>query len=76
MATSSVILIEDQFQIRNGLKSLISGTEDFRCSGNFGTMEEALRGIGMEPPDMELVDIGLPGCPGSMPVARPVKIRS
>ena len=59
-----VAIIEDQREIRDGLATLIGGTEGFRCAGAFGSMEDALRGIGSERPDVALVDIGLPGMSG------------
>jgi DNA-binding NarL/FixJ family response regulator len=57
-------IIEDQPKIREGLKSLIDGTEGYRCVGSFGSMEEALARIHLELPDVLLVDIGLPGMSG------------
>jgi DNA-binding NarL/FixJ family response regulator len=62
-----VALIEDQRTIREGLAALIGGTEGFRCTGSYGSMEEALKKIGPNPedaPDVALVDIGLPGMSG------------
>ena len=57
-------IIEDQPKIREGLRSLIDGTEGYRCVGSFGSMEEALAKIAHELPDVLLVDIGLPGMSG------------
>jgi hypothetical protein len=37
-----VAIIEDQSAIRLGLQILINGSPRFRCTGAFGTMEEAL----------------------------------
>src|SRR5258707_15889106 len=59
-----VAIIEDQREIREGLKELIDGAEDFRCSSAFGSMEEVLPRIGNDLPDVVLVDIGLPGKSG------------
>jgi DNA-binding NarL/FixJ family response regulator len=63
-AALKVGIIEDQPKIREGLKSLIDGTEGYRCVGSFGSMEEALAKIDRELPDVLLVDIGLPGMSG------------
>jgi len=63
-AALKVGIIEDQPNIREGLKLLIDGTGGYRCVGSFGSMEEALEQIGREPPDVLLVDIGLPGMSG------------
>jgi DNA-binding NarL/FixJ family response regulator len=59
-----VTIIEDRREIREALAMLINGTEGFRCSGSFRTMEEALERIGHELPDVVLSDIGLPGMSG------------
>jgi DNA-binding NarL/FixJ family response regulator len=57
-------IIEDQPKIREGLRSLIDGTEGYCCVGSFGSMEEALAKIDRELPNVLLVDIGLPGMSG------------
>jgi DNA-binding NarL/FixJ family response regulator len=59
-----VAIIEDQREIREGLKELIDGAEGFRCSAVFGSVEEVLPRIGADLPDVVLVDIGLPGKSG------------
>jgi DNA-binding NarL/FixJ family response regulator len=67
MAESGVIevaIIEDRREIREGLATLIDGTDGFRCTGSFRSMEEALAQIGRDLPDVVLNDIGLPGMSG------------
>src|SRR2546422_701989 len=59
-----VAIIEDRREIREGLAILINGTDGYRCTGGFRTMEEALDKIGYELPEVALVDIGLPGMSG------------
>src|SRR5437867_1559694 len=59
-----VAIIEDRREIRNGLATLIDGTDGYRCTGAFRSMEEALDKIGHELPKVALVDIGLPGMSG------------
>ena len=59
-----VAIIEDQREIREGLKELIDGAEDFRCSATYASVEEVLPRIGSDLPDVVLVDIGLPGKSG------------
>lgn len=59
-----VAIIEDLRALREGFYMLIDGTEGFRCTGRFRTMEEALEKIGFDLPDVALVDIGLPGMNG------------
>ena len=59
-----VAIIEDRSEIRAGLAMLIGGSDGFRCTGAFGSMEAALAAIGAQVPDVALVDIGLPGMSG------------
>ncbi len=59
-----VAIVEDLRSMRQGLSLLIDGTPGFHCSGSFRTMEEAVRHIGAELPDILLADIGLPGMSG------------
>jgi len=63
-ATIKVAIIEDRRDIREGLALLINGTPGYRCANAFGSMEQALEGIGRDLPDVALVDIGLPGMSG------------
>lgn len=60
-----VVIVEDQRELRDGLAMLINGTPGFRCQGSFRTMEDALRAITRELPDLLLTDIGLPGMSGT-----------
>ena len=60
----NVAIIEDRRELREGLAMLINGTEGFVCKGKFGSMEEGLRRVGAENPDVVLCDIGLPGMDG------------
>jgi DNA-binding NarL/FixJ family response regulator len=62
--TIKVAIVEDRREIRQGLAMLIGGTEGFRCTGSYGSMEEALQKISFELPDVVLNDIGLPGMSG------------
>jgi len=57
-------IVEDRRHIREGLAVLIEGTEGFQCTGSYRSMEEALPRIQSDPPDVALIDIGLPGMSG------------
>jgi len=57
-------IVEDQQELREGLATLISGSENYDCSASFRTMEEALANLGTAVPDVMLIDIGLPGMSG------------
>ena len=59
-----VAIIEDQQVLREGLAFLVDSTGGFRCTGSFGSVEQALRRIGDELPHVVLIDIGLPGISG------------
>jgi DNA-binding NarL/FixJ family response regulator len=59
-----IAIIEDARQIREGLRQLIDGSDGYRVTGSFRSMEEAVPQIGRELPDVALVDIGLPGISG------------
>ena len=59
-----VAIIEDRREMREGLSFLIDSTEGYRLTASFGSIEEALEGLGDDLPDVALVDIGLPGMSG------------
>lgn len=60
----NVAIIEDRRELREGLAMLINGTGGFACIGKFGSMEEGLRRLGADLPNVVLCDIGLPGMDG------------
>ena len=59
-----VAIVEDQRDVREGLRALIGGTAGFNVSGAYRSMEEALRNLNAMLPQVVLVDIGLPGMSG------------
>lgn len=61
---TKVAIVEDVKEIREGLGQLINATPDFRCSGIYSSMEEALEKVPNNLPDLVLSDIGLPGMDG------------
>src|SRR4028119_1752529 len=63
-ALIKVAIVEDRREIREGLAMLINGTEGYRCTGSYGSMEEAFSKISGNLPDVLLSDIGLPGMDG------------
>jgi DNA-binding NarL/FixJ family response regulator len=60
IAPIRVAVVEDERELREGLRVLLDFTQSFACVGNFGTMEEALRRIDQTEVDLILTDIGLP----------------
>jgi DNA-binding NarL/FixJ family response regulator len=59
-----VVIVEDLREVREGLTSLINGTHGFACAGGYRSMEDAVRSIAAQCPDVVLTDIGLPGMSG------------
>jgi DNA-binding NarL/FixJ family response regulator len=59
-----VAIVEDRREIRESLVTLIGGTEGYRCTGGYRSMEEALAKLKFHLPHVVLCDIGLPGMSG------------
>jgi DNA-binding NarL/FixJ family response regulator len=75
-ATTTVWLVEDNDLFRQGLARLIDGSDDLGCPLAVSSCEEALDALGTEsPPDIVLMDIGLPGMSG-IDGTREIKLRS
>jgi len=60
-----VAIVEDDRAMREGLALIINGTPGYRCVGVFESVEDALRGLAHENPNVMLLDIHLPGMLGS-----------
>jgi len=65
-----VAIVEDDRGLRDGLGMLINGTPGYACVGAFRSVEDALRSMidnapDVSLPDVMLLDIQLPGMPGS-----------
>jgi DNA-binding NarL/FixJ family response regulator len=65
----SVVIVEDNHQLLEGLSHLVGGTQGFRLAGAFHNCEEMLAGVDRARPDVALMDIGLPGMSGIEGVA-------
>jgi len=61
----SIMIVEDQEEVREGLRLLINGSPGYRCTSSCRTAEEALEKINFEVPDVVLMDINLPGMRGT-----------
>ena len=66
--TIRIAIVEDDPAAQEALRLLIDDTEGFRCIGAFGSAEQALRSLREPSPDVLLLDISLPGMPGSQAV--------
>jgi DNA-binding NarL/FixJ family response regulator len=60
-----VVIVEDDPGTRQGLRLLVDGTPGYRCVAVFGSLEQVAAARAGEPPDVVLLDIQLPGMPGS-----------
>ena len=63
-APLSVLLIEDERAVREGLATLIDSAPDFRCGASFRSVEDTLAGLGSMQPAVILTDLRLPGMSG------------
>ncbi|MEY4385161.1 MAG: hypothetical protein RLY20_444 [Verrucomicrobiota bacterium] len=65
-----VSLVDDDAGTREKLKALINASSTLACLCTYPNSEEALRGIPIDPPDVVLMDISLPGMAGIECVAQ------
>ncbi len=61
----TVAIVEDDRTMREALAELIDGTPGYRCVGRYGSVEEALSVLRGRGPRVVLLDVNLPGIPGS-----------
>lgn len=59
-----VAIVEDQREIRDGLRYFIDNTPGFSCVGAFESVEAALRALAPDTVDVVLMDLALPGMSG------------
>ena len=59
-----VATVDDQREIREGLRFFINNAPGFRCTGCFGSVEEALPALTPGSVDIVLMDLALPGMSG------------
>ncbi len=69
-----VALVEDDSQVRAGLRLLIDNSKTCACVAAFGSAEEALARLPAVEPDVVLMDIQLPGLSG-IECIRELKLR-
>jgi len=69
-AEIKLAIVEDQAQTREGLATLLRGTPGYKLIGAFGSMEDALRSLSRETPDVALLDSERPGMSGIAGVRR------
>jgi DNA-binding NarL/FixJ family response regulator len=66
----TISLVEDHPGVRKSLAALLNNVPGFRCLEAFGTGEEAVKKMPLQPPDVALVDINLPKMSGIECVAK------
>ncbi len=59
-----VAIIDDDAEIRAGLQWMIEHSEGFLCTGTYGSCDDAMKKLENDPPDVILMDIGMPGKTG------------
>jgi len=59
-----VCVVEDNLEIRSGLKMIINSGEELECISDFPNAEEAITALGKNPAEIVLMDIDLPGMNG------------
>ena len=59
-----IFIVDDQFIIREGIKTILSEISDIKIIGEAENGESALQQIGVLQPDVVLLDINLPGIDG------------
>ena len=68
--TIQVALVEDDDGVRANLARLLDSSAGFHCQGAYADAAAALQGIPANRPDVVLMDINLPGMPGTECVSR------
>ena len=66
----SVVIVEDDRQVRENLEVLVRSDQQLRFVGAFASAEEAMRGFPALQPDLAIMDINLPKMSGIECVAR------
>lgn len=66
----SVVIVEDNQDIREGFSFIIDSADDCVVAGAYDNAEDALKAILDAPPDVVLMDIELPGMSGIQCVAK------
>ena len=55
-----ILLVDDHEIVRQGIRALVETVEDFEVVGEAGTVEEAVKRVGLDSPDVVVLDVRLP----------------
>lgn len=58
--TLRIELVDDHEVVRSGLRSMLDAEEDFEVVGEASTVEDAIRRVGFDEPDVVILDVRLP----------------
>jgi two-component system response regulator DevR len=58
--TLRIDLVDDHEVVRNGLRAMLDAEDDLEVVGEAGTVEEAIRRVGFDEPDVVILDVRLP----------------
>lgn len=59
-AAVRVLIVDDHAIVRQGLRALLEAEDDIKVTGEAGSVEEAIRRVGLDEPDLVLMDLQLP----------------
>ena len=59
-STLRILLVDDHDVVRTGLRFVFNNAEDFEVVGEAGTSTEAIRRVGLDLPDIVVLDVRLP----------------
>lgn len=72
--TFRILLVDDHDVVRTGLRSVFDSTRDLEVVGEAGTAADAIRRVGLDEPDIVVLDVRLPDGSG-IDVCRAIKER-
>jgi len=55
-----VLLVDDHEVVRTGIRSMLDAEDDIRVVGEAGTVEDGVRRVGYDDPDVVIMDVRLP----------------
>jgi len=70
MTPVTISIVEDLDEVREALERLINQSENFSLVAGFSNAEQAEKKIPLEPPDIVIMDINLPGMSGIECISR------